>query len=234
MHPLTYLHFQLQLEGMVVVDERLRRDAQVVPEGGASASPAAQSMPLLMISRLTTQEVVAYYHESMEKGLQKKLAVCIERLEFPNIAPLLELLNSQGVQAEASHFVTYVFPPQAANFTDRMVLRYRKQDLRIQAFGFNTFNEYIYGIEQGGRVVSACVSTRENELCGEAWVQTAPEYQRQGLAGKVVKAWAKSLMLMGKIPFYSRKADNAASASLAKRLGLQFIFEQINISQLTA
>jgi hypothetical protein len=230
MHPLTYLHFQLQLEGMIVVDERLKRDPQVVPESDASAPSAAQSMPLMMIARLATQEVVAYYHEAMEKGLQKKLAGCFARLEFPHIDPLLEILNSQGLQAEASHFVTYVFPPHSANFTDRMVLRYPKQDPRIQAFGFNNFTEHVFGIEQEGRVVSACVSTRENELCGEAWVQTAPEYRKQGLAGKVVNAWAKSLMMMGKIPFYSHKVDNTASASMAKRLGLVPIFEEINIS----
>lgn len=224
MHPLTYLHFQLQLEGMVVVDDRLTKDAQAVPD----AEP-----PLIMITRLTTQEVVAYYHESMERGLQKKLAACVESLQFPQVDPLLEILNAQDVQAEAAHFVTYVFPPHSANFTDRMVLRYPKQDPRIQAFGFDTFTEHVFGIEQEGRVISACVSTRENELCGEAWVETAPDYRRQGMAAKVVNAWAKSLMLMGKIPFYSHKAENTASAGMAKRLGLVPIFEEINISQVT-
>jgi len=231
MHPLTYLHFQMQLEGMVVVDDRLTRDAQAVPDSDTSTG-SVQRLPLMMIARLTTQEVVAYYHESMETGLQKKLAARIDRLQFPQVDPLLEMLTSHGLQAETAHYLTYVFPPNSTNSTDRMVLRYPKQDARIQAFGFNGFTEHVYGIEQEGRVVSACVSTRENELCAQAWVETAPEYRKQGLAGKVVNAWAKSLMATGKIPFYSHRSDNTPSASLAKRLELQFIFEEINISPL--
>lgn len=221
MHPLTYLHFQLQLEGVVVVDERLTRDAQAaeIPEP-----------PLVMVARLTTQEVVAYYHESIESSLQKKLAACVQRLQFPNADALLDVLKKNDLQAESTHYLTYVFPPSSANATDRMVLRYPKLDPRIQAFGFNGFSDYVYGIEQSGQVISACVSARENELCGEAWVQTRPSYQRQGLACKVVNAWAKSLMAMGKIPFYSHRADNEASAGLAKRLGLEPIFEEIKIS----
>jgi RimJ/RimL family protein N-acetyltransferase len=121
-------------------------------------------------------------------------------------------------------------PPHAVNATDRMVLRYQKQDPRLQAFGFDGLGEHVFGIEHDGQVVSACVSARENELCGEAWVQTAPDHRRQGLAGKVARAWAKSLMDTGKIPFYSHAAGNEPSAGLAKRLGLQFIFEEINLS----
>lgn len=223
MHPLTYLHFQLQLEGVVVVDERLTRDAQ---------APADQDPPLVMVARLTTQEVVVYYHESIESALQKKLAACVPRLQFPNTDALLEVLKKHERPAESTHYLTYVFPPSSANATDRMVLRYPKADPRIRAFGFNAFSDYVYGIEQSGQVISACVSTRENELCGEAWVQTAPSYRRQGLACKVVNAWAKSLMAMGKIPFYTHRADNDASAGLAKRLGLEPIFEEINITSI--
>src|SRR5215510_15429154 len=42
---------------------------------------------------------------------------------------------------------------------------------------------------------------------------------------KVVSAWAASLISTGKIPFYSHKTQNIASANLAKRLRLHPIFE---------
>ena len=224
MHPLTYLHFQLQLEGMIVEDHRLMKDGQA-----PGPEPVKQS-PWLVLARLTTQELVAYYDESLEAGLRKKLEARLDKIQFPHVEPLLEVLNAHGRKAQAEHFVTYVFPPYSANAADRMVLRYRKQDPRVQAFGFDGLGEHVFGIEQDGRVVSACVSSRENELCAEAWVQTAPEHRRQGLAGKVVRAWAKSLMDTGKIPFYSHAAGNQESAGLATKLGLQAIFEEINLS----
>jgi hypothetical protein len=50
------------------------------------------------------------------------------------------------------------------------------------------------------------------------------------LEGKqVVRAWARSLLEAGKVPFYSHKIENRASANLARRLGLQPVFEEIAI-----
>jgi predicted GNAT family acetyltransferase len=74
---------------------------------------------------------------------------------------------------------------------------------------------------------------REDKNCGEAWVYTDPQYRRKGLAKKVVSAWAYSLASMGKVPFYSHKIDNAASASLAGALQLQPVFEEISITQIS-
>jgi len=39
------------------------------------------------------------------------------------------------------------------------------------------------------------------------------------------------LMNAGKVPFYSHKVENVASASLARKLGLQPVFEEISIAQ---
>jgi hypothetical protein len=50
------------------------------------------------------------------------------------------------------------------------------------------------------------------------------------LEGKqVVRAWARSLLEAGKVPFYSYKIENRALAGLAWRLGLQPVFEEIAI-----
>ncbi len=82
-------------------------------------------------------------------------------------------------------------------------------------------------------IVSACVSIRENEKCGEAWVYTNPQYRHQGFAKKVVSTWARSLMDAGKVPFYSHKITNVASSSLARALGLQPVFEEISITSIS-
>jgi predicted GNAT family acetyltransferase len=95
-----------------------------------------------------------------------------------------------------------------------------KQESLVQEFGFGNFAENVFVIERDGKVVSACVSTRENEQCGEAWVYTDPKYRKHGFAHQVVRAWARQILKAGKVPFYSHKIENTASAHLAKRLEL--------------
>lgn len=222
MHPLTYLHFQLALEGLAPDADRLTRLA---------GSADADGLPLVLIAQLTTRERVAYYNEGLPAGLHGSLAECIHGLQFPHIDPVLDLLKTRDLRVEAGHFITYLFPAHPIITTDRIVMRFSKGDPRLRAIQFDGFAEPVFGIEQDGRVVSACVSVRENEHSGEAWVFTDPGHRNQGLAGQVVSAWAKSLTLSGKIPFYSHKAENAVSARLARRLGLQPIFEEITIRE---
>ena len=77
-----------------------------------------------------------------------------------------------------------------------------------------------YAVVRNGRVVSACVSSREDERAGEAWVQTLAEERGHGYARQAVAAWAHALQRAGKLPFYSHGADNVASAGVARSLGL--------------
>ena len=77
------------------------------------------------------------------------------------------------------------------------------------------------------------MSVRENERCGEAWVYTDPPFRHLGLARQVISAWAQSMIAAGKVPFYSHKMTNIASANLANRLELQPVFEEIAISYMT-
>ena len=56
---------------------------------------------------------------------------------------------------------------------------------------------------------------------------TSPDYRQRGFAQKAVNAWARGLIQAGKVPFYSHKIENAASANLARKLGLQPVFEEI-------
>ena len=107
-----------------------------------------------------------------------------------------------------------------------------KHDPKIKTFGFDGFAENVYAIEQDDNIVSACVSTRENEQCAEAWVYTDPAFRNQGLAQRVVNAWAGSLIAVGKVPFYSHNIENTASATLASKLGLLPVFEEIAITQI--
>jgi GNAT superfamily N-acetyltransferase len=186
-------------------------------------------VPLVLIASLVNGKVVAYSDEALSRDLQEILTAHIAEIEFPNINPLLDVLKNHNVQFDVGHYKTYVFPSIPVNHSDVHCLL--NDDTRVKAFGFDGFAERVYAIELEGKVVSACVSARENGRCGEAWVYTAPDHRHQGLAQKVVSTWAGSLKRAGKIPFYSHKIDNLASANLAGKLGLQSVFEEIAIAR---
>ena len=220
MNPLTYLLLQMGLEGKGLVGEHTIRQVKVVPD---------EELPLVLLAQLADQKLVAYYSELLSSDLQAQISSRVSSIEFPAIDPVLDVLKSQNIRSDIGHYKTYLFPLQTG--TNPKVTCLSKQDPRIQTFGFDGLAEQIYAIERDSRIVSACVSVREDKSCGEAWVYTDPAYRRQGLAKKVASAWAHSLMRIGKVPFYSHKIDNVASASLAGALQLQLVFEEISITQ---
>ena len=121
--------------------------------------------------------------------------------------------------------VSYYFPPDAVSARDvpDVVARERSGAALIQRFDpeLMSFGWPVYAVLHGGEIVCACVSTRETERAGEAWVQTAPTFRGRGYARQVTAAWGRALTQQGKIAFYSHADDNAASAGVARSLGLR-------------
>lgn len=218
MEPIEYLHLQLRLEGKALASPHSLRQVEVVPD---------EELPLMLIAQLCSGELVRYYDETLPADLHTELSAAI--FEFPGIDPLLNILERHRIQTEVGHYKTYVFPSLPDMAPGVRCLS--KHDRRVKAFGFDGFAEQVYGVEQNGDLASACVSVRENRACGEAWVYTAPEYRRHGFAQQAVRAWANSLLGAGKVPFYSHTIKNEASATLARKLGLLPMFEEITIRQ---
>jgi len=75
-------------------------------------------------------------------------------------------------------------------------------------------------IVKDGKAISAAWPARENDKASEVIVETDETYQRCGYGSQVLSAWASSVLLSGKIPFYSYEATNPASQALAKKLKL--------------
>jgi RimJ/RimL family protein N-acetyltransferase len=216
---LAYLHLQLRLEGKEILAGCLLRQVEMVPD---------EDVPLMLIAQLADGESIADYDERISPDLQRDLQAGLTTIRFPEIGLLRNVVEKVHLRFEMGHYKTYVLRSRPASEAD--VLCLSKDDPKVMDFGFDGFAQHVYAVERNGRLVSACVSTRENDRCGEAWVYTAPEYRGQGFAQKVVKAWARSLMEAGKVPFYSHKIENAASAHLAEKLGLQPVFEEILIA----
>ncbi|HLO14067.1 MAG TPA: GNAT family N-acetyltransferase [Anaerolineales bacterium] len=219
MNPFNYLHLQMQLEGKEIFNECRIRQVEVVPD---------EELPLMLIAQLVSQESLVYFGETILHDLQKKLNAT--SIDFPNVDPLLDILKLHNIPFEIGHYKTYMFPLQPIKDADVKCLS--KHDSKVKAFGFDGFAEQVYAIECNESIISACVSTRENEKCGEAWVYTTPECRKRGFAQKVVNAWARDLIGAGKVPFYSHRIENMASASLARKLDLQAVFEEICITQI--
>lgn len=225
MNPLEYLRLQLQLEGKEILHGNLLKQVQVVP---------GEEVPLLLIAQLADENPVAYFDEALPAEVWEELTKQVSDITFPNIEPLSVCLQNRKLSFEVGHYKTYIFPEEYAVFKDEAATCYSKHDPKVKDFGFDGFAEAVFAIERDGKLVSACVSIRENNFCGEAWVFTSERYRRQGFARKVVSAWAESLISAGKVPFYSHKIQNVESANLAKRLGLQPAFEEIVFARLAA
>jgi RimJ/RimL family protein N-acetyltransferase len=210
----------MRLEGKEVMDEHFIRQVEVVPD---------EELPLLLLAQLVDGTVVTYIDEACPIDLQKELME--NQVEFPHLECLLDILRRKNIPFNVGHYKTYIFPSTSTADTDVRCLS--KDDFRVKSFGFDGFAEEVYTVERNDRIVSACVSTRENKTCGEAWVYTDPEHRHQGLAQKLVRAWAGSLMGAGKVPFYSHSIENTASANLARKLGLQLVFEEISITPIS-
>jgi hypothetical protein len=222
MNLLDYLRLQLRLEGKEVIDENLLGQVKIVPD---------EEVPLMLIARLEDESLVAYFDESLPVEVLKELTKQASDIAFPNIELLSTVLQNRNISFEIGHYKTYIFHEQYAEFKDEVVICYSRHDPKVLSFGFDGFGESVFAMEQDGKIVSACVSTRENDFCGEAWVYTDEDYRHRGFAQKVVSAWAARLRMTGKVPFYSHKIQNIASSNLARRLGLQPVFEEIVISK---
>lgn len=221
MEPIECLHLQMRLEGKEIFDECRIRRVEIVPD---------EEMPLILIAQLADGSLLAYYEAAMSQDLHKELAAGIRDIEFPTVDVLLDILRTYPIVFKIGHYKTYSFPSMPSSNMEVHCLS--KNDPRVKEFGFDGFAEQVYGIERQDKLVSACVSIRENRTCGEAWVVTAPAYRHQGLAQNVVNAWARSLMSAGKVPFYSHRIDNLASANLARSLKLRPVFEEITVTQI--
>ena len=219
MQPLDYLYLQMKLEGLTV-----NRNGWLatLPSGG-------EDLPLALLAQTADGQFFAGCRTALPPELHCQLASQATRLSFPDVEPLLQSLRTAGFQPDVEYFKTYVFPEPFVRAGSGAVKCLPKDAPAVKDFGFSDFEAQVYTVEDDGKILSACVSSRQNAECAEAWVFTRPEYRRQGLAQLVVIAWAQGLRAAGVIPFYSHKMENLASANLARALGLIPVFDEMVI-----
>ena len=78
----------------------------------------------------------------------------------------------------------------------------------------------VVAVVEDGHAVSVCFCARRSDTAAEAGLETAAEYRGRWLGPQVAAAWALAVRASGRIPLYSTSWSNAASLSVARKLGL--------------
>jgi RimJ/RimL family protein N-acetyltransferase len=217
MKPIDLLHLQMKLESI-----GLDGNGRLIP-----LLISVEEFPLFLLAQLNDGKTACHFATSLPEELQAVLMELIPDLQFPNIQEIAVLFERYNVPSNIGHFKTYRFPERYQDMVENDAKPFSKYDARIQAFGFGELADTVCAVEQNGMILSACVSSRQDDSSAEAWVMTLPEQRGKGLGSSVVTRWASAIFRAGRIPFYSHEIDNVSSARLAKRLGLFPIFEEI-------
>jgi len=219
MKPMEYLFMQMRLEGI-----RLNREGLLT-----SLSAECDDLPLALFVKSSDGQTASFFSEATSPELRETLNQSGKEIPFPDSRPKPVLISNAGVAIRIELYKTYRFPEKIPG-PETAALRYlSKNDPRIVDFGFGGFADEVYAVEEGGAIVSACVSARQNAECAEAWVYTAGTHRRRGLAQQAVRAWSREMQARNLIPFFSHKMENIASAGLAGKMELIPVFEEITI-----
>ena len=221
MKPIDYLLYQMELEGIKrVADDTIR---QMAVNG--------DEFPLVLCAHTADNERLVCFDEVLPREVRALMPM--DDLKAFKTEGAGEVFEKHGIHVKASQFKTYIFPDGFPEAEIGEAKCFSQDDPKISAFGFSGLADKVFAIEQDGEILSACVSSSQNNTCAEAWVFTHPEQRQKGLAQKVVKAWATDLQVGGMIPFYSHTVENHASANLAKKLNLIHVFDEMVIEKIS-
>jgi GNAT acetyltransferase len=219
MNPIDFLLLQMELEGIKRAGEELI----------TRISPNVDEFPLVLCARTTDNQRLICFDDALTNEVRARMPM--DELGGFKTEAAIEVFERHGIHAKANRFRTYIFQDGFPVAEIGEVKCFSQDDPKISAFGFSGLADKVFAIEQDGEIVSACVSSRQNATCAEAWVFTHPDQRHKGLAQSVVKAWAADLKKEGIIPFYSHNVENDASARLAKKLGLMHVFDETVIEK---
>jgi hypothetical protein len=211
---LEYVEIQLALEG-IAVDEN-RRLVRI-------PATAAEEIPRLYLCR-HGGGWSRYYRHDLPTSIVDALDQLTDEECFDRQAAVRSILEGDARCPDVWTGTSYVFPTVPRLEASPDVVRLEEAD-RSLAITFDreltSLHRPIYAVLVDGRVGSTCVSARENDQAAEAWVQTSPEHRRRGFARQVTAAWARDVLLGGKIAFYSHRRENLASGGVALSLALR-------------
>jgi GNAT superfamily N-acetyltransferase len=166
--------------------------------------------------------ILTFFRADLRDNLVARLQAIEPAAMYRQPERVAEILAEDAPCEEWSETISYVFPAGLPATPRVRRLDGTNDDLLVAAYDPELIELPwpVFAVVEDGRIVSSCISARENDSAGEAWVRTLPAYRRRGFARDVTAAWAADLARQGKIAFYSHRVDNPASAAVARSLKL--------------
>lgn len=218
---------QLSLEGLQIVNNnrivKIHTDHFDIEKNENSEPPK-------IIAVNFGKEINIFYFDKMPNNLVADLEK-LEKHSFINEQDkIIEILKRNSQFNEAGHSIAYVFPSDIQVDNENTKIFIGSDDKAIKKFDLTFYDKYpmVYAAMQNNEIVACCVSSRENNKAGEAWIFTLPKYRKQGFGLKAVQLWASELQKQGKIPLYTHEISNIASQKLAEKLNLIKVFENVS------
>jgi len=184
----------------------------------------ADKMPRLLVLN-HEQGYSLFPRHNLSAHLRGALIQLSPELAFHDHERIKAILAADAPCPEVWTGRSYTFPTVRAEDCPSSVIRLREaQSELIVKYdpNLNTGQVTACAILADGQIVSTCVSSRENAIGAETWVQTLPAYRRRGYARRVTTTWAYHLQQEGKIAFYSHHSNNLPSHALAQELKLKW------------
>jgi RimJ/RimL family protein N-acetyltransferase len=193
--------------------------------------PAPVRAPRLFLG-LTSKGFVWNYRDDVPKKIVRDLTRILDEaasLTDPQeLPPILDALrDALAVQApvtEIWHGPAWRFPETIA--APKSVAAIGSDEVEMLRKHFPFMAEHLreeepcFAVIEDGEAVSICRGVRIRPLVAEAGVETVEAFRGRGYAVRVVSAWARAVREVGRVPLYSTSWDNAASRSVARKLGL--------------
>lgn len=221
----TFLETQLGLEGLKIINGnrivKIQTNHFDIEKDNNSKTPKIMAINF-------GDKIEIFYSKLISNNLFSEL----ERLEKQNFIhdpnKIAEVLKKFNQFEEYCHFVTYIFPQNIEIDIKNTKIFIGSENEEIKKFDPSFYEKYpmVYAVIQNENIVSCCVSSRENDSAGEAWVFTHPDFRKQGFGFTAVNLWASELQ-KNKIPLYTHEVTNIASQKLADKLNLSKVFENV-------
>jgi RimJ/RimL family protein N-acetyltransferase len=217
---------QLELEGLQIIDNK--KIIRIPTHHFDIEKDKESAQPKLIAMRDKTEITVFYSEEILKQGVADFDARDKESFFYEKDA-IIDMLKNKNQLSEVAHSLVYVFPKKIETHAENTKIFVGSHDEAIQKFDSSFYNAFpmVYAALCNNEIAACCVSARESDSAGEAWIFTLPQYRKQGFGIQAVLLWASELQKQNKIPFYSHDITNIASQKLAEKLGLIKVFETV-------
>lgn len=140
------------------------------------------------------------------------------------LGALVRAEDEPPIKAHHSDGPAFTFPGELPRTTDIVVI----EDERLLGRNFRGWvageiaagRSPLLAIVEDGCPVSICFCARRSDTAAEAGLNTAEAFRGRGFGPRVTAAWAFAIRAKGLVPLYSTAWNNAASLSVARKLGL--------------